>query len=67
MLHKQLFLIVTVCGALSNPGNGSVSTDGTVVGATATYYSDYGYVLAGDSIPTCHIGGWSGSEPTCTG
>ena len=53
---------------VSSPSHGSVITDGTGVGDTATYYCDYGYDLIGNGTVTCQSSGdWSGSLPTCVG
>ena len=59
--HYKLYF--AVC---DDPANGGVTNVGTEVGATATFYCDYGYDLIGNI--TCQSSGnWSGSPPTCEG
>ena len=67
MEYMYLLLTVVNCGALSNPANGQVNhTAGTTLGQTATYSSNTGYYLVGNSNRTCQAtGGWSGSVPAC--
>ena len=60
------FFAVVDCGSLTNPINGRVMIDGTVVNSMATYTCNKGYTLNGDDTRIClGIGFWSGSEPTC--
>ena len=54
------------CGDLSNPKDGSVSTDKTTVGGTATYSCNTGFELDGDTTRTCQNDrNWNGSAPLC--
>ena len=65
MLYISL-LTAVVCGVLSNPVNGQVSTTGTTFGQTATYTCNAGYSLVGGGTRTCQANEmWSGSVPTC--
>ena len=64
----KLTIYLIVCGNLSNPANGTVSTIGTGVGDTATYSCDNGYNLTGNDTVTCQSSGyWSGPLPICVG
>ena len=55
------------CGLLSDPPNGAVELTGTVVGSTATYSCDPGYINVDDTTVVCqNNGNWSGSA-TCLG
>ena len=56
------------CAPLLNPQNGFVIDDQlSIVGSTAVYACNIGYLLVGDSERVCQgtVSGWSGSEPTC--
>lgn len=54
------------CDSLDPLSHGSINTDGTTFGATATHTCDTGYSLDGDSSRTCQAdGSWSGTAPTC--
>ena len=65
---RDIFLILTACGSLTDPANGQVThTTGTMTGQTAVYSCNTGYNLVGDSILTCQAGNWSGSAPTRQG
>ncbi|KAF7988440.1 hypothetical protein HCN44_001013 [Aphidius gifuensis] len=45
---------------------GVISIDGKRAGSTATYTCQSGFILFGDNILTCEIGGdWSGKAPQC--
>ena len=66
MLYYISLLTAMVCGVLSNPVSGQVSTTGTSFGQTATYTCNAGYNLVGGGTRTCQANGmWSGSVPTC--
>ena len=56
-----------MCPILPNITNGSVDlSNGTVVGAIATYSCVPGYILEGDNRRTCQSNGqWNGREPFC--
>ncbi|HJL00732.1 MAG TPA: EGF domain-containing protein [Polyangiaceae bacterium LLY-WYZ-15_(1-7)] len=55
------------CGSLGSPANGSVSTDRTTLGGTASYGCNTGYEIVGTDTRTCEASGsWSGSAPSCT-
>ena len=59
---------VTDCGPLSNIPNGTVITQGTLVGDNATYTCDAGNVLRGPDVRQCKTDGtWSSREPICHG
>ncbi len=54
------------CSVLPAPDGGSVRLSGLIVGSTATYQCNTGYVLEGESVRICQEDGtWSGVEPTC--
>lgn len=45
---------------------GKVVISGRRAGSTATYNCDYGYVLLGEAVLSCGLGGeWTGKPPTC--
>ena len=65
-----IYIIYAVvdCGPLSDPLNGNVDVNQTVINSTATYTCLIGYILSGDNTRICQADGvWSGSEPTCEG
>ena len=57
------------CGTLSEPANGTVDlSDGTLVGAVATYTCDHSFRLIGLGSRVCQENGsWSGEAPICEG
>ena len=64
----EYFLIAIDCGYLLNPESGVVSLSGTVLGSTARYSCNKGFVLVGESSRKClDSGRWSGQPPTCKG
>ena len=69
MCYYQLSLVLEIkCGPLDAPQNGFVSSNGTAVGATATYSCKPGFVLesGGERIRVCnHSGNWTGCIPQC--
>lgn len=60
--------LVTDCGSLLSPGNGSVTVTVTTFTSTAVYTCYMGhYISAGTQERTClHGGSWNGTQPTCT-
>ncbi|XP_065904710.1 membrane cofactor protein-like [Dysidea avara] len=50
-----------VCPALRNPRNGMVN----VVGTSAVYTCNPGYILLGGASVQCISGQWSSRPPTC--
>ena len=61
-------LLVIDCGPLDEPKNGFASSNGTVVGDTATYNCNPGFVLEpeeGNMRVCTHSGKWTGSVPEC--
>ena len=65
-LLRCLFNAVDTCPSLSNPENGLVNVSGEVLGSTATYTCNNGYVLSGADLRFCLLGGvWSENDPTC--
>ena len=66
-MKKSLYCLGDVfdCGTLEDPENGSVDSDGTTEGSSATYTCFAGYQLKGVSTRICTRSGWSGREPTC--
>lgn len=71
-MHKHLrtlflFLYAAVnCGALSDPGNGTVVTPTTTFTQVATYTCNEGYNIVGSMTRTCEADQiWRPAEPTC--
>ena len=64
-------LLVFSCGLwgqLPAPVEGAVVLTGTLVGDTATYSCNAGFVLFGKGIRDCHLDGtWSHKTPECRG
>lgn len=45
---------------------GKIQISGRRAGSTATYSCDHGYVLTGEAILSCGLGGeWTGKPPSC--
>lgn len=45
---------------------GKIKISGRRAGSTATYSCDYGYVLTGEDVLSCGLGGeWTGKPPSC--
>lgn len=45
---------------------GKIKISGRRAGSTATYSCDYGYVLLGEAVLSCGLGGeWTGKPPNC--
>ena len=56
------------CKDLTDPKNGLVTVAGNSVGDTATYTCSDGYVLVGETMLACQMGGdWSNKPPFCRG
>lgn len=61
-------MLTADCENLTNPFNGVVSLNGTLVGSLAMYSCSMGYNLVGINTRSCQSDGqWSGSAPTCQG
>ena len=67
----MLFTLLTAidCGTLPAPDNGEVDlSEGSLLGAMATYSCDPSYSLVGMSSRQCQENEtWSGEAPTCEG
>ena len=61
------FIFAVQCSNLTNPSNGQVDTsNGTLIGDTATYSCNAGYTLIGVEERYCKFdGSWSDSAPQC--
>ena len=56
------------CGALSDPANGSVVHSSTLVGSSASYTCDEGFVISEVAVRVCTSSReWSGVQPACNG
>ncbi len=65
IIYSSRFVEVE-CSVLEAPEGGSVKLTGLMVGSTATYMCNGGYVLEGVQVRTClKDGTWSGDEPRC--
>ena len=60
-------LVITDCGLLPSPSNGTIIHTGTVNGSIAMYSCLEGHTLIGvDSNRECYSNGtWSGEDPQC--
>ena len=57
---------ITECAHLSSPLAGSVTQNGSAVGAVADYSCVAGYQLKGPISRSCSItGNWTGTKPIC--
>ena len=79
-LHLSLYLFSHLCFSISmhaavdcltlnDPPNGMVDlTEGTELGAAASYVCNIGFMLEGTAQRVCDENGmWTNSEPTCEG
>jgi hypothetical protein len=54
------------CGGLEPPDNGAVDvSEGSLLGAVATYSCDPSFTLVGMDSRQCEEDGWTGEPPTC--
>ena len=51
---------------LIDPEFGLATVDSTLFGSVVSYTCDSGYTLVGDSMRTCTLSGWSGTNPVCS-
>ena len=66
--YIYIILYTVVCNALYDPtNNGGVTTNGTEVGHTASYFCENGYVLIGNDTVTCQSNGTWSEPPICEG
>lgn len=62
--HPQC--LVDWCPEPPQISGGKIKVSGRRAGSTVTYSCDYGYVLIGEDILSCGLGGeWTGKTPIC--
>ena len=66
--YMCILAIVIDCGGLEPPDNGAVDvSEGSLLGAMATYSCDPSFTLVGMDSRQCEEDGWTGEPPTCEG
>ncbi|KAH3725900.1 hypothetical protein DPMN_051753 [Dreissena polymorpha] len=55
------------CAVLTPPAEGAVDRNSgtTVIGGTATYTCNNGFVVTGTAVSTCTVVGWDTAAPSC--
>lgn len=62
--HPQC--LVDWCPEAPEITGGKIKISGRRAGSTAVYSCDYGYVLTGEAVLSCGLGGaWTGKPPSC--
>ena len=61
------FCLATNCRPIGAPLYGSKSGSNYNAGSTISFSCDPGYSMRGSSSRTCQEGGWTGSNPRCSG
>ena len=69
VIFTYIMFVAVDCGDLMEPANGAVNlSEGSLVGADATYTCDPSFRLIGTTSRTCQQNGsWSGEAPVCEG